>query len=125
MERQVLEISDREQRRIGQDLHDGLGQQLAGIGFLSKSLEQRLTKEKSAEAGDATGDRKFGFGRDCSGSRNGARAASGRYVRHGFGVGIEGVGANDPSYISNRMFIHLRPAGALSRMERLPLISIA
>ena len=45
IERQVLEISDREQRRIGQDLHDGLGQQLAGIGFLSKSLEQRLTKK--------------------------------------------------------------------------------
>ena len=53
IERQVLEISDREQSRIGQDLHDGLGQQLAGIGFLSKSLEQRLTKKKSAEAGDA------------------------------------------------------------------------
>ncbi|HEY1922872.1 MAG TPA: PAS domain S-box protein [Tepidisphaeraceae bacterium] len=53
MERQVLEISDREQSRIGQDLHDGLGQQLAGIGFLSKSLEQRLTKKKSAEAADA------------------------------------------------------------------------
>lgn len=53
MERQVLEISDREQRRIGQDLHDGLGQQLAGIGFLSKSLEQRLTKKQSPEAEDA------------------------------------------------------------------------
>ncbi|MGD0541644.1 MAG: PAS domain S-box protein [Tepidisphaeraceae bacterium] len=53
MERQVLEISDREQRRIGQDLHDGLGQQLAGIGFLSKSLEQRLTKQKASESDDA------------------------------------------------------------------------
>jgi two-component system, LuxR family, sensor kinase FixL len=52
LERQILEISDREQRRIGQDLHDGLGQQLAGIGFLSKSLEQRLTK-KSPESNDA------------------------------------------------------------------------
>lgn len=53
LERQILEISDREQRRIGQDLHDGLGQQLAGIGFLSKSLEQRLTKKKVAESADA------------------------------------------------------------------------
>jgi two-component system, LuxR family, sensor kinase FixL len=53
MERQVLEISDREQRRIGQDLHDGLGQQLAGIGFLSKSLEQRLIKQRASEADDA------------------------------------------------------------------------
>jgi PAS domain S-box-containing protein len=53
LERQILEISDREQQRIGQDLHDGLGQQLAGIGFLSKSLEQRLTKKNSPESEDA------------------------------------------------------------------------
>ncbi len=53
LERQILEISDREQQRIGQDLHDGLGQQLAGIGFLSKSLEQRLTKKSAPESGDA------------------------------------------------------------------------
>ena len=30
LERQLLEISEREQRRIGHDLHDGLGQYLAG-----------------------------------------------------------------------------------------------
>ncbi len=53
LERQILEISDREQQRIGQDLHDGLGQQLAGIGYLSKSLQQRLIKKKSSESEDA------------------------------------------------------------------------
>jgi PAS domain S-box-containing protein len=53
LERELLEISDREQRRIGQDLHDGLGQQLAGIGFLSKSLENRLAARDLPEAGDA------------------------------------------------------------------------
>jgi len=53
LERQILEISDREQQRIGQDLHDGLGQQLAGIGFLSKSLEQRLCRRGAEESGDA------------------------------------------------------------------------
>src|SRR6185503_16494259 len=31
LEQQILEISEREQRRIGQDLHDGLGQHLTGI----------------------------------------------------------------------------------------------
>ncbi|HSV13778.1 MAG TPA: PAS domain S-box protein [Tepidisphaeraceae bacterium] len=53
LERELLEISDREQRRIGRDLHDGLGQQLAGIGFLSKSLENRLAAQDSPEAADA------------------------------------------------------------------------
>jgi PAS domain S-box-containing protein len=54
LEREILEISDREQRRIGQDLHDGLGQQLAGIGFLSKALEQRLQKKSVQESADAS-----------------------------------------------------------------------
>ena len=53
LEREILEISDREQQRIGQDLHDGLGQQLAGIGYLSKSLEQRLSKRGAVEFNDA------------------------------------------------------------------------
>ena len=38
LEKAVLEISAREQRRIGQDLHDGLGQHLTGIAFMSKVL---------------------------------------------------------------------------------------
>ena len=36
LEKTVLEISEREQRRIGQDLHDGLGQHLTGIAFMSQ-----------------------------------------------------------------------------------------
>ncbi len=40
LEQAVLDISVREQRRIGQDLHDGLGQHLTGIAFMSKVQEQ-------------------------------------------------------------------------------------
>jgi PAS domain S-box-containing protein len=42
MERALLEISTREQQKIGQDLHDGLGQHLTGIAFMSKVLAQQL-----------------------------------------------------------------------------------
>lgn len=42
LEGAILDASEREQRRIGRDLHDGLGQHLTGIAFLSKVLEQRL-----------------------------------------------------------------------------------
>lgn len=42
LERQLLEVSEHEQRRIGQDLHDGLCQQLSGVGFLLRSVEQQL-----------------------------------------------------------------------------------
>ena len=44
LEREILEISGREQRRIGQDLHDTLGQNLAGAAFLGKALQQRLMR---------------------------------------------------------------------------------
>ncbi|MFA7003031.1 MAG: PAS domain S-box protein, partial [Verrucomicrobiia bacterium] len=53
LEDQLLEISEREQRRIGQDLHDGLCQHLAGVGFMSKALAQKLAHSSPAEAADA------------------------------------------------------------------------
>ncbi len=53
LENAILEISAREQRRIGQDLHDGLGQHLTGIAFLSKVQEQRLGEKSLPETADA------------------------------------------------------------------------
>jgi PAS domain S-box-containing protein len=53
LEKAILEVSGREQRRIGQDLHDGLGQHLTGIAFMSKVQEQRLMEKSLPEAGDA------------------------------------------------------------------------
>jgi len=41
-EKQVLAISEREQRRFGEDLHDGLGQQLTAIELLCQSLKEDL-----------------------------------------------------------------------------------
>src|SRR5580658_8040962 len=42
LEHEIQEISEREQRRLGQDLHDGLGQSMTGIAFLAKVLQQKL-----------------------------------------------------------------------------------
>jgi PAS domain S-box-containing protein len=53
MEKTILDISAREQRRIGQDLHDGLGQHLTGIAFMTKVQEHKLMEKGLAEAGDA------------------------------------------------------------------------
>jgi PAS domain S-box-containing protein len=53
MEQAILEISAREQRRIGQDLHDGLGQHLTGIAFMTKVQEQRLAEKSLPEAVEA------------------------------------------------------------------------
>lgn len=53
LEKEILEISDREQRRIGQDLHDGLCQFLAGIELLSQALEQKLASRSRPDAESA------------------------------------------------------------------------
>ena len=53
LEEAILEISAREQRRIAQDLHDGLGQHLTGIAFMSKVLEQKLSDKTLPEAVEA------------------------------------------------------------------------
>lgn len=53
LEKEILEISEREQRRIGQDLHDGLGQHLAAIELMSRVLQQKLEHKSRADAGRA------------------------------------------------------------------------
>lgn len=50
LERDILEVSSEEQRRIGQELHDGLGQELTGLGYLAQSLLHKLRSKGSAEA---------------------------------------------------------------------------
>jgi PAS domain S-box-containing protein len=50
LERQVLDIGDRERRRIGRDLHDSLGGGLSGLAMLSKALAQSLARSSIPEA---------------------------------------------------------------------------
>ncbi|MEX1049897.1 MAG: PAS domain S-box protein [Akkermansiaceae bacterium] len=53
LEEEILRISEREQMRIGQDLHDDLGQQLVSINMLAESLARTLQAETHPEAGKA------------------------------------------------------------------------
>ena len=45
LERQLIDVTEREQRRIGRDLHDGLGQHLTALEMMNHSLVERLRKE--------------------------------------------------------------------------------
>jgi signal transduction histidine kinase len=50
LERQLLEISDREHARMGQDIHDGLCQQLVILAFDANSLQGQLAAQHRTEA---------------------------------------------------------------------------
>ena len=50
LEREVLQISEQEQKRIGQDLHDGLCQLLAGIDMMAVGHQKKLARQMPQEA---------------------------------------------------------------------------
>ena len=53
LEREVLRVAEVERRRIGQDLHDGLGQELTAIGLFLRNHARALDAEGSAAAAEA------------------------------------------------------------------------
>jgi PAS domain S-box-containing protein len=50
LERELLEISEREKRRIGEDLHDMVCQELSATALFLKSTAQRIAAESGAAA---------------------------------------------------------------------------
>jgi signal transduction histidine kinase len=52
LQEQLMQASEMEQRRIGQDLHDSLSQQLGGIVFMGQVLHEKLKRLRLAEEQD-------------------------------------------------------------------------
>ncbi|MFZ0915747.1 MAG: PAS domain S-box protein [Candidatus Udaeobacter sp.] len=52
LEGEILEISDREQQRLGQELHDGLCQHLTAVAFMARSVGLRLKNHRVIEVAD-------------------------------------------------------------------------
>jgi PAS domain S-box-containing protein len=49
LEEEILQVSDREQSRIGQDLHDGLSQKLLAVALKAELLKEKLFKTQVEE----------------------------------------------------------------------------
>jgi signal transduction histidine kinase len=78
----VLEASMRERERLGRDLHDGLGQILAGIGMMARALTQWLASLDLPEASAAARIEAFvadaiGYARDLARAVNPIRITDG------------------------------------------------
>lgn len=52
LERELLEVAERERQQIGHELHDDLGQILHGVQFLAGELRSRLERRGLPEAGE-------------------------------------------------------------------------
>ena len=53
MEKEILEISSREQQRLGHDLHDGVCQQLAAIAYRAHILARQLESQQAKDSAEA------------------------------------------------------------------------
>ena len=53
LEKEILDITEREREQIGQELHDGMGQILTGIAVLCKGLALKLKGKSSGEMENA------------------------------------------------------------------------
>lgn len=52
LEKQMIDIANEERRRIGRELHDGLGQMLTGIRMVSENLARKLKVNEIPGAGE-------------------------------------------------------------------------
>jgi PAS domain S-box-containing protein len=50
LQKEIIDVAMLEQRRIGQELHDGTQQELTGLGLLAVSLAESLSRNNSAAA---------------------------------------------------------------------------
>ena len=50
LQKEVIDIDCRERQRIRNELHDSLGQQLTGLGYLAQSLQKRLNAQRHSDA---------------------------------------------------------------------------
>lgn len=54
LEREILDVGERERRRIGRDLHDSLGQLLTGTALAGQVLREKLAARSIPEAAEAS-----------------------------------------------------------------------
>lgn len=50
LERELVKVSEREHRRLGHDLHDGICQELSGIFYSIQAIAKRLTKSSPVQS---------------------------------------------------------------------------
>jgi signal transduction histidine kinase len=53
LDREIAQVADRERRRLGQDLHDRLGQHLTGTALAAQVLKEKLAAKSAPEVPEA------------------------------------------------------------------------
>jgi two-component system, chemotaxis family, CheB/CheR fusion protein len=73
LQKQILQVAEQEQRRIGQDLHDSTQQELSGLGMIAHNLFESLQAQGAAAPAKIAGRLSEGIGRALENVRRLAR----------------------------------------------------
>ncbi len=107
LEQEILEISNREQRRLGSDLHDGLGQELTGLSLLMKGLEMQMARESPQYSAQVTKITDL-LARAIQSTRSLARGlAPVNLERGGLAGGVEASGRSLHRHVQPRLHLHV------------------
>lgn len=118
LERAILQAVNREQYRIGNDLHDGLGQELTGIALMLRGVAGRLTSEYPAALPEIEGITRL-VSNAIENTRALARGLSPvNLERGGLQDALEGMAMHAMDLYGVQVtFAHRAPAGRLLNAE--------
>jgi PAS domain S-box-containing protein len=91
LERRIAEAGEAEQRRIGQDLHDGLGQQLVSVSFAAGMLQERLEIERLPQHASKLAEIAARIGDAIGQARSLARGLYPVGLEEGLPIGLKGL----------------------------------
>ena len=93
-ERRIADAGEGEQRRIGQDLHDGLCQELVSISFAAGTLQERLENEGQQKHAADVADIAGWIGNTIGQARSIARGLYPVGLEEGLQIGLKGLAAS-------------------------------
>ena len=125
LDQEIAEVADRERRRLGQNLHDSLGQHLTGTALAAQVLREKLAASSSGEVADA--DKVVRYIEDgIELTRNLARGFfSPELDADGLGVALQGLAANIterfgvPCNFSGDEAVHVRDSTTATQLYHI------
>ncbi|MCU0857145.1 MAG: sensor histidine kinase [Pontiellaceae bacterium] len=117
--REIIRISNREQMRIGQDLHDDLGQQLTGIAFMSRVLREKLRTQSVQEANDVLSQIHDLLSRSIETTRNLSRGLYPVSIeKEGLGFALQELVENTEKIFGVSCSVDVAPGAEIRSSER-------
>lgn len=126
LERDVIDLSTRQQKELGREIHDGLGQELTALVMLAHSLRRQLDQQQAQQSAEAFAQLEDYLRHALESCRSIARGLSAEVSAPGLENALAelAAGMERASGIPCR-FTHTGPSGAVGEQQAAHLYRIA